>query len=184
MILLLLGPPGAGKGTQCERLMLEYKLVQLSTGNMLRAEVKSGSDLGKKAKAIMDTGKLIPDEVIIGMISDAIDLQKDANGIILDGFPRTIPQAEGLSTIFESLNQKIDYVINIYVNEDVLINRLVERAEKSGRADDTKEVIVNRQKVYHKLTAPVIEFYNNEIINIDGDGSIEEVTSRILNIIE
>ena len=98
--------------------------------------------------------------------------------------PRTIPQAEGLSTIFESLNQKIDYVINIYVNEDVLINRLVERAEKSGRADDTKEVIVNRQKVYQDLTAPLIKFYNNEIINIDGDGSIEKVTSRIFNIIK
>ena len=119
MILLLLGPPGAGKGTQCERLMLEYKLVQLSTGDMLRAEVKSGSDLGKKAKAIMDTGKLIPDEVIIGMISDAIDLQKDANGIILDGFPRTKSQASSLDDMLLSKGLDMNYAIQLDVDDNV-----------------------------------------------------------------
>jgi len=183
MKLLIMGPPGAGKGTQAKILAEKFNLVHLSTGDILRSEIDKGSSMGLEAQSYMNVGNLVPDKVLLSMMDSTLENLKD-KGLILDGFPRTIPQAEGLSTIFKSLNQKIDYVINIYVEKDVLINRLVERAEKSGRADDTKEVIVNRQKVYHKLTAPVIEFYNNEIINIDGDGSIEEVTSRILNIIE
>jgi len=183
MKLLIMGPPGAGKGTQAKILSKKFNLVHLSTGDILRSEIDKKSATGLEAQSYMNAGNLVPDKVLLAMMGITLENLKD-KGLILDGFPRTIPQAEGLSTIFESLNQKINHVINIYVNKDVLINRLVERAEKSGRADDTKEVIVNRQKVYHKLTAPLTEFYDNEIINIDGDGSIEEVTSRIFNIIK
>ena len=183
MKLLIMGPPGAGKGTQAKILSKKFNLVHLSTGDILRSEIDKKSATGSEAQSYMNAGNLVPDKVLLAMMGITLENLKD-KGLILDGFPRTIPQAEGLSTIFESLNQKINHVINIYVNKDVLINRLVERAEKSGRADDTKEVIVNRQKVYHKLTAPLTEFYDNEIINIDGDGSIEEVTSRIFNIIK
>ena len=127
----------------------------------------------------MNAGNLVPDEVLLEMMQSTLTELKDS-GIILDGFPRTIPQAIGLSKIFQSLNQAIDSIINIEVDKNVLITRLVERAKKSGRADDTKEVIVNRQNVYLELTAPLIEFYQSNIIHINGDGSIDEVTARIL----
>ena len=184
MRIILLGGPGAGKGTQADFLCEHFSIPKISTGDMLRAAVAAGSHLGVIAKDVMNSGGLVSDELILDLVRERTMLADCRNGFLFDGFPRTIPQAEGLSSIFESLNQKIDYVINIYVNKDVLINRLVERAEKSGRADDTKEVIVNRQKVYHKLTTPLIEYYKSEIINIDGSGSIEEVTPRILNIIK
>ena len=128
----------------------------------------------------MNAGNLVPDEVLLEMMQSTLTELKDS-GVILDGFPRTIPQAIGLSKIFQSLNQAIDSIINIEVDKNVLITRLVERAKKSGRADDTEEVIANRQNVYLKLTAPLIEFYQSNIIHIDGDGSIDEVTERILN---
>ena len=131
----------------------------------------------------MNAGNLVPDEVLLEMMDSTLSGLKN-QGVILDGFPRTIPQAEGLSKIFESLNQAIDGIINIEVDKNVLINRLVERAKKSGRADDTEEVIINRQNVYLKLTAPLIEFYKENLISIDGDGSIEEVTERILKRIQ
>ena len=127
----------------------------------------------------MNAGNLVPDEVLLEMMQSTLTELKDS-GIILDGFPRTIPQAIGLSKIFQSLNQAIDSIINIEVDKNVLITRLVERAKKSGRADDTEEVIVNRQNVYLELTAPLIEFYQSNIIHINGDGSIDEVTARIL----
>ena len=183
MNLILFGPPGAGKGTQAKILSKKFNLVHLSTGDILRSEIKKKSSTGLEAQEFMNAGNLVPDKVLLAMMDTTLkSLQNE--GVILDGFPRTIPQAEGLSDIFKSLNQKIGFVINIYVDKNILINRLVERAEKSGRADDTKEVIVNRQKVYHELTAPLIEYYNNEIIHINGDGSIQEVTTRILNLIE
>ena len=131
----------------------------------------------------MNAGNLVPDEVLLEMMDSTLSGLKN-QGVILDGFPRTIPQAEGLSKIFESLNQAIDGIINIEVDKNVLINRLVERAKKSGRADDTEEVIINRQNVYLELTAPLIEFYKENLISIDGDGSIEEVTERIFKRIQ
>ena len=213
MILLLLGPPGAGKGTQCERLMLEYKLAQLSTGDMLRAEVKSGSDLGKKAKAIMDTGKLIPDEDIIGMISDAIDLQKDANGIILDGFPRTKSQASSLDDMLLSKGLYMNYVIQLDVDDNIILKRLSgrfacancgvgyhdtynkpineEKCDKCGstsfsrRSDDKLEVVQARLKEYQAQTLPILPFYRQKGVLqlIDGSKSVEEVYEQITNII-
>ena len=213
MILLLLGPPGAGKGTQCERLMLEYKLVQLSTGDMLRAEVKSGSDLGKKAKAIMDTGKLIPDEVIIGMISDAIDLQKDASGIILDGFPRTKSQASSLDDMLLSKGLYMNCVIQLDLEDNIILKRLSgrfacancgagyhdtynkpineEKCDKCGstsfsrRSDDKLEVVQARLKEYQAQTLPILPFYRQKGVLqlIDGSKSVEEVYEQITNII-
>ena len=183
MKLLIMGPPGAGKGTQAKILAKKFNLIHLSTGDILRSEINKQSSTGLEAQSFMNAGNLVPDKVLLAMMETTLQNLND-KGLILDGFPRTIPQAEGLSAIFNTLNQKVNYVINIYVNKDVLINRLVERAEKSGRADDTKEIIINRQKVYHELTTPLIKFYKDKIININGDGSIEEVTSRILNIIK
>ena len=178
-----MGPPGAGKGTQAKILAQKFSLVHLSTGDILRNEIDKASSTGLKAQTYMNAGNLVPDEVLLEMMDSTLSGLKD-QGVILDGFPRTIPQAEGLSKIFESLNQVIDGIINIEVDKNVLINRLVERAKKSGRADDTEEVIINRQNVYLKLTAPLIEFYKENLISIDGDGSIEEVTERILKRIQ
>ena len=178
--IILFGKPGAGKGTQAKILAKKFNLVHLSTGDILRKEIDKSSEVGLKAQTYMNAGNLVPDEVLLEMMQSTLTELKDS-GVILDGFPRTIPQAIGLSKIFQSLNQAIDSIINIEVDKNVLITRLVERAKKSGRADDTEEVIVNRQNVYLELTAPLIEFYQSNIIHIDGDGSIDEVTERILN---
>ena len=174
-----MGPPGAGKGTQAKILSDQYNLVHLSTGDILRNEIDNQTTIGLDAKNYMDQGLLVPDEVLLSMMENTLSNLK-GSGIILDGFPRTIPQAEGLDAIFKKLDLTIDMVINIYVDKEILINRLIKRAEDSGRSDDTKEVIVNRQNVYLELTAPLLEFYKNEVINIDGDGTIDEVTQRIL----
>ena len=179
MKLLIMGPPGAGKGTQAKILSQEYNLVHLSTGDILRKEIDKKSSTGLEAQKYMNAGNLVPDDVLLAMMKSTLTELKD-KGVILDGFPRTIPQAEGLSNIFKSLDQKIDGIINIEVDKNILIARLIERAKNSGRADDTEEVIVNRQNVYLDLTAPLIKFYKNDIINIDGDGSIDKVTERIL----
>lgn len=178
MKLLIMGPPGAGKGTQAKILAKKFNLVHLSTGDILRKEIDKSSKVGLKAQTYMNAGNLVPDEVLLEIMQSTLTELKDS-GIILDGFPRTIPQAIGLSKIFQSLNQAIDSIINIEVDKNVLITRLVERAKKSGRADDTEDVIVNRQNVYLELTAPLIEFYQSNIIHINGDGSIDEVTARI-----
>ena len=174
-----MGPPGAGKGTQAKILSDQYNLVHLSTGDILRNEIDNQTTIGLDAKNYMDQGLLVPDEVLLSMMENTLTNLK-GSGIILDGFPRTIPQAEGLDAIFKKLNLTIDMVINIYVDKEILINRLIKRAEDSGRSDDTKEVIVNRQNVYLELTAPLLEFYKNEVITVDGDGPIEEVTQRVL----
>ena len=179
MKLLIMGPPGAGKGTQAKILSQKYSLVHLSTGDILRKEIDKKSSTGLEAQKYMNAGNLVPDDVLLAMMKSTLTELKD-KGVILDGFPRTIPQAEGLSNIFKSLDQKIDGIINIEVDKNILIARLIERAKNSGRADDTEEVIVNRQNVYLDLTAPLIKFYKNDIINIDGDGSIDKVTERIL----
>lgn len=183
MKLLIMGPPGAGKGTQAKILAEKYNLIHLSTGDILRREIKKKTAIGLEAQSYMNGGNLVPDNVLLSIMDSTLISLKDS-GIILDGFPRTIPQAEGLNIIFENLDSKIDHVLNIHVEEQILINRLIERAQSSGRADDTEEVITKRQKVYAKLTAPLVNFYKNNIIQIDGDGSIDQVTQRILKQIQ
>ena len=147
MKLLIMGQPGAGKGTQAKILAKKFNLVHLSTGDILRKEIEKASELGLKAQTYMNAGNLVPDEVLLEMMQSTLTELQDS-GLILDGFPRTIPQAIGLSKIFQFLNQAIDNIINIEVDKNVLIRRLVERAKKSGRADETEEVIVKRQNVY------------------------------------
>ena len=178
-----MGPPGAGKGTQAEILAEKYNLLHLSTGDILRHEINKKTAIGLEAQSYMNRGNLVPDNVLLTIVKNALTKLKDS-GVILDGFPRTVPQAEGLDKIFENLDSKIDYILNIHVETNILINRLIERAKNSGREDDTEEVIINRQKVYQDLTAPLIDFYKDEIIQIDGDGPIEEVTNRILEIMQ
>jgi adenylate kinase len=178
-----MGPPGAGKGTQAKILAEKYNLLHLSTGDILRHEIDKKTEIGLEAQSYMNRGNLVPDSVLLTIVKNALTKLKDS-GVILDGFPRTVPQAEGLDKIFENLDSKIDYILNIHVESNILINRLIERAKNSGREDDTEEVIINRQKVYQDLTAPLIDFYKDEIIQIDGDGPIEEVTNRILEIMQ
>ena len=178
-----MGPPGAGKGTQAKILAKKYNLLHLSTGDILRHEIDKKTEIGLEAQSYMNKGNLVPDNVLLTIVNNALTALKDS-GVILDGFPRTVPQAEGLDKIFENLDSKIDYILNIHVEPNILINRLIERAKNSGREDDTEEVIINRQKVYQDLTAPLIDFYKDKIIQIDGDGPIQEVTNRILEIMQ
>ena len=180
---LIMGPPGAGKGTQAKILAEKYNLIHLSTGDILRAEIGKKTHTGLEAQSYMDAGNLVPDKVLLSMMESKLT-ELQSSGIILDGFPRTIPQAEGLNDIFVKLNSKINHVLNIHVEESKLIKRLIERAQNSGRKDDNEEVIIKRQKVYIQLTAPLIDYYKNEIIQIDGDGTIDQVTQRILEYIQ
>ena len=178
-----MGPPGAGKGTQAKILAEKYNLIHLSTGDILRAEIGKKTHTGLEAQSYMDAGNLVPDKALLSMMESKLT-ELQSSGIILDGFPRTIPQAEGLNDIFVKLNSKINHVLNIHVEESKLIKRLIERAQNSGRKDDNEEVIIKRQKVYIQLTAPLIDYYKNEIIQIDGDGTIDQVTQRILEYIQ
>ena len=178
-----MGPPGAGKGTQAKILAEKYNLIHLSTGDILRSEIGKKTHTGLEAQSYMDAGNLVPDKVLLSMMESTLT-ELQSSGIILDGFPRTIPQAEGLNDIFVKLNSKINHVLNIHVEESKLIKRLIERAQNSGRKDDNEEVIIKRQKVYIQLTAPLIDYYKNEIIQIDGDGTIDQVTQRILEYIQ
>ena len=186
MRIILMGPPGVGKGTQATNIVEKFGILHLSTGDILRAEVGSNTELGKKAQEFMDVGKLVPDELLLNMMENRLQ-QSDCNkGYLLDGFPRTIPQAEGLESILNKINHKIDYVISLTANENELVNRLVLRGKESGRSDDTEEVIRERQQVYWELTSPLSDFYRerNLLKEVDGLGTISEITNRIFNAME
>ena len=187
MILILLGPPGAGKGTQATRMMDKYGLVQLSTGDMLRDAIAKGTDLGKKAKSIMDAGKLVEDSIILGMIRERLVDGNRKNGVILDGFPRTLTQAEELDAMLADMELGIDHVIEMQVDEQMLADRIVKRAAESEqvRDDDTVEVLQQRLKVYHDSTAPIIPYYRDKgaLSVVDGMQTIESVASAIDDII-
>lgn len=213
MNIILLGPPGAGKGTQAKRLQEKHGLVQLSTGDMLRELKNSGSELGQQAKEIMDAGKLMPDDLMIEMISQRIDQPDCAGGFILDGFPRTTPQAEGLDKMLADKGLKLDSVIEMAVNEDALVERVVGRyscgscgagyhdlyqkpasegvcdncgnTEFTRRADDNEETMRTRLATYHEQTAPILPYYREKGVlkSIDGMAAIDEVTGQIEAII-
>jgi len=187
MRLILLGPPGAGKGTQAQRLAERYGIVQLSTGDMLRAAVKAGTPVGLRAKDIMDLGKLVPDEVVVAIVSDRIDEPDARKGFILDGFPRTVPQAVALDRMLKEKGLKLDAVIELKVDPGILLKRIETRiaeAKARGealRSDDDPEKLKTRVEVYHELTAPLVDYYRLEgaLKTVDGMASIPEVASAI-----
>jgi adenylate kinase len=188
MRLVLLGPPGAGKGTQAERLVKEHGIVQLSTGDMLRAAVAAGTDVGRRAKAVMDRGELVPDDVMIEIIAERVAKPDAAKGFILDGFPRTIAQAEALETLLKRLGRRLDAVIQIAVDEDKLVARIEQRARETGgaRADDNAETLKTRIAVYRQQTAPVADFYAKKgmLSTVNGMGSVEAVSAAIGNVLK
>jgi adenylate kinase len=191
MRLILLGPPGAGKGTQAQRLVQKYGLVQLSTGEMLRAAVAAQTPVGLQAKDIMATGALVPDEIVIGIISDRLDQPDMKNGFILDGFPRTVPQAAALDELLKKKHIKLDAVIELRVNESALLSRVETRvAEMRARGedvriDDTPEVLSKRLASYRSLTEPLIHYYSErrKLLTVDGMMTIEHVTREINRIL-
>lgn len=213
MNIILLGPPGSGKGTQAKRLEEKFKVVQLSTGEMLRAEVASGSTIGKQAKDVMESGGLVSDEMIIGMISSRVDHDDCKNGFILDGFPRTVPQAEALGEMLSEKSLKLDHVMELTVDDEAMVERICGRytctkcgagyhdsfqkpasegvCDKCGsteftrRADDNEETVRARLKAYHVQTAPISTFYAEIGIlkQVDGMSAIDEVTRQLENIV-
>lgn len=191
MRLILLGPPGAGKGTQAQRLVENYGIPQLSTGDMLRAAVKAGTEVGKRAKAVMDSGKLVSDEIVNQIVSDRIDEPDAARGFILDGFPRTVPQAEALTRILAGKGHKLDAVVELKVDESALLERMKRRVAETAaaggqvRADDNPESFKKRLNEYREKTAPLSAYYagTGELRTVDGMADIDAVTAEIAGIL-
>jgi len=185
--LILFGPPGSGKGTQSEKLIVKYGLKHLSTGDLLRTEIARQTQLGQEAKKIMDKGQLVPDEVVIGMISSALDENPNAKGFLFDGFPRTSAQAEALDKLLELKKAPIAVMLALAVSGEELVNRLVKRGETSGRSDDNNgNVIRARIMEYHNKTAVVADYYNQfgKVVMVKGEGSIENIFQALCHEID
>lgn len=179
---ILFGPPGSGKGTQATMLAEKFDLVHISTGDLFRYEIKNETPLGKKAQEYMAQGALVPDEVTIGMLKNKMQSSEGAKGFILDGFPRTIPQAQALDDLLCETNEEITGLIALDVDDEELVKRLLLRGETSGRSDDSDEAIIrNRIEVYKKETTPVYEFYSavNKSHTVEGVGSIDDIFNRL-----
>lgn len=187
MRLILLGPPGAGKGTQAQRLVEKHGIPQLSTGDMLRAAVKAETEVGKRAKAVMDAGELVSDEIVNAIVAERIDQDDCARGFILDGYPRTLVQADAVADMLAERGMPLDVVIELVVDDKALVGRIVKRAEEAKaaglpvRKDDTPEVFPERLREYYKKTAPLIGYYyaNDLLTQVDGMAEINDVTAQI-----
>ena len=185
--LILFGPPGSGKGTQSEKLIAKYGLKHLSTGDLLRSEIAQQTALGMEAKKLMDKGQLVPDEVVIGMISSALDANATARGFLFDGFPRTAAQAEALDKLLELKKTYINVMLALEVSEEELVKRLLKRGETSDRSDDTNEnVIRERIAVYHSKTTAVADYYRtfDKVLMLKGEGTVDEIFARLCNEID
>ena len=179
--IVIFGAPGSGKGTQSERIVEKYGINHISTGDVLRAEIKNGTELGKTAKGYIDQGQLIPDELMIDILASVFDSFKDSKGVIFDGFPRTIAQAEALKKMLAERGQDVSVMVDLDVPEEELMIRLIKRGKDSGRADDNEETIKKRLHVYHSQTAPLIDWYKNEkkYQHINGLGTMEGIFAEI-----
>ena len=184
--IVIFGAPGSGKGTQSERIVEKYGINHISTGDVLRAEIKNGTELGKTAKGYIDQGQLIPDELMIDILASVFDSFKDSKGGIFDGFPRTIAQAEALKKMLAERGQDVSVMVDLEVPEDELMVRLIKRGKDSGRADDNEETIKKRLHVYHSQTSPLIDWYKNEkkYQHINGLGTMEGIFAEICEAID
>jgi adenylate kinase len=183
--VILFGPPGSGKGTQAKMLEEKFGLLQVSTGDLFRYELGNNTPLGQKARQYMDKGQLVPDEVTVAMLKNKLEMSKEVKGYILDGFPRTIPQAEALDNLLAERGEEMNQLIALIVDEDEIVHRLLERGKTSGRADDAnEEVIRKRIKVYRNETAPVYEYYDKKglAVEIEGKGEIKDIQKRLTDL--
>jgi adenylate kinase len=182
MRLVLLGPPGSGKGTQATRLKEYLQVPHISTGDLLRAEVAAGSPLGMQAKEVMAQGNLVSDEILLGMLESRFSREDTKNGFILDGYPRNLAQAAALGELLKKIGQPMDYAVQLEVPTDLLVERIAGRAAAEGRADDTPESVRTRLKVYNDQTAPVIEYYrqHGQLTVVNGVGELDDVTNRLI----
>ncbi len=184
--IVLFGPPGSGKGTQAEKLIAKYNLVHISTGDLLRSEVAAQTELGIQAKAIMDKGELVSDEIVIGMIANKLADNQNENGFIFDGFPRTVDQARHLRKLLTDYDERVSIVVSLEVPKEELIQRLLKRGKETGRSDDNMETIANRIDVYEKQTIPVTYYYQkmHKHVPIDGIGKVDDIFSRITEMVD
>ncbi len=192
MNIILLGPPGAGKGTQAQKLVEGRKMVQLSTGDMLREAKTSGTEMGKMIAAVMDRGDLVTDEIVIGLIREKLEAGGDHGGFIFDGFPRTLAQADALGELLTETGQKIEHAIELQVNDDILVERILGRAAEAvaaggtARADDNEESLKTRLMAYYKQTSPLLGYYyaKGDLKSVDGLGSMEAVQADIAGVLD
>ena len=184
--IVIFGAPGSGKGTQSEKIVEKYGINHISTGDVLRAEMKNGTELGKTAKGYIDQGQLIPDELMIDILASVFDSFKDSKGVIFDGFPRTIAQAEALKKMLAERGQDVSVMVDLDVPKEELMVRLIKRGKDSGRADDNEETIKKRLHVYHSQTAPLIDWYKNEkkYQHINGLGTMEGIFAEICEAVD
>lgn len=184
--IVIFGAPGSGKGTQSERIVAKYGINHISTGDVLRAEIKAGTELGKTAKGYIDQGQLLPDELIIDILASTLDGFKESKGVIFDGFPRTIAQAEALKKMLAERGQEVSIMLDLDVPEDELMTRLIKRGQESGRADDNEETIKKRLVVYHSQTSPLIDWYKEDgkYCHINGLGTMDGIFASIAEAID
>ena len=184
--LLIVGPPGAGKGTRAEKIAEHYGVPAVSTGDIFRANIKNGTELGQEVQAITERGELVPDELTNKIVADRLDQEDAQAGFLLDGYPRTVQQAEALDSVLAQQGHKLDAVLLLEADTDEVVQRLLKRAQEQGRADDTEDVIRHRQDVYLAQTSPLVELYGDRgiLVRVDGLGEIDEVATRIQSALE